>query len=130
MSRSNFFPQALRPYLPMAVVFFAVCVLLLLPDMAHATSTTDLPFATALDKVREAIKGPVAFTVSLIGIVAAGAVLIFGGEMSGFLRTLVFLVLVIAIIVNAGNLVQMLGGDAALIAAQVEQSVSAIRGAG
>jgi type IV secretion system protein VirB2 len=64
----------------------------------------------------------------LVGIVAAGAVLIFGGEMSGFLRTLVFLVLVIALIVNAGGLIKIMSGDGAMIAAQVEHSLSMLRG--
>jgi type IV secretion system protein VirB2 len=120
--------QTLRPYAPAFFLLCAVLVLMLLPDMAHASATSDLPFTDGLEKLKGAISGPVAFGISLVGIIAAGAMLIFGGEMSGFLRTLVFLVLVIAIIVNASNIIVALGGNAAMIAAQVEQSIGAIRG--
>ena len=54
--------------------------------------------------MRDSLTGPVAFAVSIIGIIVAGAVLIFGGDMNGFFRTLVFLVLVMALIVGANNL--------------------------
>jgi type IV secretion system protein TrbC len=119
------------------LMLFAVLVLFLMPHVAHAVSETgskDLPFEEPLTKLTDSIKGPVAFSISLIGIVAAGAVLIFGGEMSGFLRTMVFLVLVIAIIVNASNIITMVGGDGALIAHSamplVKSSLSAVRGIG
>lgn len=54
--------------------------------------------------MRDSLTGPVAFSVSIIGIIVAGAVLIFGGDMNGFFRTLVFLVLVMALIVGANNM--------------------------
>lgn len=121
--------QASRSYLPMAFMFFVVCVSILLPDLAHATDTSnsDLPFVTPLKSFTDALTGPVAFGISLVGIIAAGAVLIFGGEMSGFLRTLVFLVLVIAIIVNAGTLITFIKSDAATVAAQIDHSIVVLR---
>jgi type IV secretion system protein TrbC len=112
-------------------------VLLAMPHVAHASTdsgTQGLPFETPLKKLTDSIKGPVAFSISLIGIIAAGAVLIFGGEMSGFLRTMVFLVLVIAIIANAAGLVQMVGGDGALITGNtlpnLKNTFLAVRGIG
>jgi type IV secretion system protein VirB2 len=44
----------------------------------------------------------------LIGIVGAAGVLIFGGELTGFLRMMVFLVLLIAILVGAQNVLTTL----------------------
>ena len=121
--------KALRPYAPALFLLCAVLVLIFAPNLAHATETGagSLPFEEPLQKLKDAISGPVAFVISLIGIVAAGAVLIFGGEMSGFLRTLVFLVLVIAIIVNAGTLITFIKSDAATIASLIDYSVGTFR---
>jgi len=115
MSNSNTLSVP-RPYL-----LALASLLVLLPELAHATDTAEggsMPYETPLKALTKSIRGPVAFGISLIGIVAAGAVLIFGGEMSGFLRTLVFLILVIAIIVNAAGLIKLMGGDGATLDAQ------------
>jgi type IV secretion system protein VirB2 len=98
-----------------------VLVMVLLPDLAHASDTAtegseDLPFMDPLHNLGSAISGPVAFSISLIGIVAAGAILIFGGELSGFMRSMVFLVLVIAVLVNASNVIKFISSNAATIA--------------
>ncbi|MCZ5870992.1 conjugal transfer protein TrbC, partial [Vibrio parahaemolyticus] len=53
---------------------------------------------------------PVAFGASALGIVAASVGLIFGGEMDGFVRTLMMIGLVVAVIVGAVNLLTMLFG--------------------
>jgi type IV secretion system protein VirB2 len=52
----------------------------------------------------------------LIGIVGASGVLIFGGELTGFLRMMVFLVLLIAILVGAQNVLTTLFAAGAEIA--------------
>ena len=106
----------------------AVLVLMVLhPQVAFAADTTDgakagtdLPFVAPLKTLANALTGPFAMTVSLIGIVGAGAMLIFGGDMGGFLRSLVFLVLVIAVIVAASSFMKMFSADAAVIAAVVD----------
>lgn len=49
------------------------------------------------------LPAPVAFTLSIIGIVVAGGILIFGGELNAFFRTLIFIVLVMALLVGANN---------------------------
>jgi|KBSSwiStaDraftv2_1062776.scaffolds.fasta_scaffold909740_2 type IV secretion system protein VirB2 len=116
-SDSNPF-RAVPSCLPGLLALILVAALVLLPDLAHATDTADaggLPYEGPLKQLTKSIRGPVAFGISLIGIIAAGAVLIFGGEMSGFLRTLVFLVLIIAIVVNAAGMIKLIGGDAATI---------------
>jgi len=63
-----------------------------------------LPWEGPLDKIGNSISGPYAFVASLIGLIAAGSMLIWGGEIGAFLKTLVYLVLVISIIVFARNL--------------------------
>ena len=62
-----------------------------------------MPFDDWMTNIRTSITGPFAFTASIIGIVGAGAMLIFGGDMNGFLRTLIFIVLVLSFLVAAQN---------------------------
>jgi len=82
----------------------------MLPHEAYAAGTAGggLPYESALTRLRASITGPVAFTLSLIGIVGAAGALIFGGELTGFLRMMVFLVLLIAILVGAQNVLTTL----------------------
>jgi type IV secretion system protein TrbC len=89
-----------------------VLIGVLFPALAFAAEeASGLPYEDGLEKFQRSIQGPVPFAISLVGIVACGAMLIFGGEISGFMRTMIFIVLVIAVIVQAGSVVVMLGGD-------------------
>lgn len=83
-------------------------VLVLGENCAYAD---DLPWDTGIKKIRENLTGPVASGLSLIGLIAAGATLIFGGEISGFLKSLIYMVLVISLII-AGNafITNVMGG--------------------
>jgi len=95
-----------------AVVFLTVFVF---PDVAFAAGEDGkLPYEGGLRTFQESLEGPVPFAISLVGIVACGAMLIFGGEISGFMRTMIFIVLVISIIVQAGNVVELMGGTGSL----------------
>ena len=103
--------------------FWGVGLLLVLwvlsmPNEVYAAGTAGggLPYESALTRLRASITGPVAFTLSLIGIVGAAGVLIFGGELTGFLRMMVFLVLLIAILVGAQNVLTSLFAAGAEIA--------------
>lgn len=96
-----------------------VCGLALMPDVAHATVGTggSLPYEDWLTNLRNSVTGPVAFSLSLIGIVGAGGVLIFGGELNAFLRTIIFLVLVMAFLVGAQNVMSTFFARGAEVAA-------------
>ena len=74
-----------------------------------------LPYENWLAKLRDSLTGPVAFAVSIIGIVVAGSTLIFGGDMNGFFRTLVFIVLVMALVIGANNMMGFFGRGAELL---------------
>lgn len=63
-----------------------------------------LPYENWLLTLRNSVTGPVATTLAIIGIVVAGGVLIFGGELNAFFRTLIFIVLVMALLIGANNL--------------------------
>lgn len=103
---------------PQVVFTFGLLMLLLLgteSSFASSASGGGLPFDDWLTKISDSITGPFAFSVSIIGLVAAGAALIFGGDMNGFLRSLIFIVLVLAFIIAAKNTLSAITGTGAQI---------------
>lgn len=92
--------------------------LLAAPQLGLASEGTggSLPYESWLTSLRNSVTGPVAFALSIIGIVIAGGVLIFGGDLNAFFRTLVFIVLVMALLVGAQNMMGTLFGRGAEIA--------------
>jgi len=103
-------------------------VVLLSPVVAHAaTGGGGLPWETPLQTLSNSISGPVAYGVSLIGLVVCGGVLIMmGGELNHFARTVIQAVLVISFIVAGKNTMSTFGwGAGAQIGNRVE-----IRGEG
>ena len=97
--------------------FLILAVFLLSPDYAFASAMGggDLPYETWLNRLRESATGPIAYTVAIIGIIGAGAMLIFGGEINGFLKSIVFIVLVMALLVGANAMMSSLFGRGAEI---------------
>jgi len=99
----------------------AILALLALAILApqHALASTgtggSLPYESWLTNLQNSVTGPVAFALSIIGIVVAGGVLIFGGDLNGFFRTLIFLVLVMALLVGAQNVMSTFFGMGAVI---------------
>jgi type IV secretion system protein VirB2 len=92
------------------LALMAISVVLTLGDAAFATGGgTKMPWETGLSSLQTSITGPVAMVISLVAIVGAGAALIFGGNIQGFLRTAVYIVLVVGLIISANNLLQALG---------------------
>jgi len=112
------YPQKLgiNHWIIFATTLFIIA-LIVCPDFAHAASSSNsgLPYEDWLTKLRNSITGPVAFAISIIGIVVAGGVLIFGGDLNGFFRSLVFLVLVMALIVGANTVMTKFFGQSAVI---------------
>lgn len=116
------------PTLNRQTVFFIalLCIAFaMLPQQAFASTGTggSLPYESWLTNLRNSVTGPVAFTLSIIGIVVAGGVLIFGGELNGFFRTLIFIVLVMALLVGAQNMMGTFFGRGAEIAAVLDSSI-------
>ncbi|EJG1885252.1 TrbC/VirB2 family protein [Vibrio parahaemolyticus] len=79
-------------------------------SFAANASSTGLPWESPLERIVDSITGPVAFGASALGIVAGCAGLLFGGEMDGFIRTIMMIGLVVAVLVGAINLITMLFG--------------------
>lgn len=117
--------QSMFFYVGLAVM---LAVFLIAPQHAFASEGTggSLPYESWLTNLRASVTGPVAFALSIIGIVVAGGVLIFGGDLNGFFRTLIFLVLVMALLVGAQNVMSTFFGRGAEIAAVGEALVRAV----
>jgi len=113
-------------YIGLAIV---LAFFLLAPQHAFASegSGGSLPYESWLTNLRNSVTGPVAFTLSIIGIVVAGGILIFGGELNGFFRTLIFIVLVMALLVGAQNMMSTFFGRGAEIAAQTDEALLKIK---
>lgn len=89
---------------------FTLAIILLslvFPAIAMALESP-LPYEGGLKALEDSFAGTVPFVISLAGIVGCGAMLIFGGEISGFMRTMVFIVLVVAVIVQASSIISFL----------------------
>ncbi|NII55485.1 TrbC/VirB2 family protein [Luteibacter sp. SG786] len=100
--------------------------LLVFPAVALALEA-GLPYESGLDLLEESFKGPVPTVISLAGIVGCGAMLIFGGEISGFMRTMVFIVLVVAVIVQASNIIEIFKPASRSVAAAITATNSSGR---
>lgn len=105
--------------------FLLFIAMLIVPEQSFAAVGTggSLPYETWLTSLRNSVTGPVAFTLSIVGIVIAGGVLIFGGELNAFFRTLIFLVLVMAFIIGANNMLTTFFGVSAEITIDVSNEV-------
>jgi len=102
----------------LAFVFLLAIFFLAVSGQAHASEGIGgtLPYESWLMNLRNSVTGPVAFTLSMVGIVVAGGALVMGGDLSGFFRTLVFIVLVLAFLVGAQNMMSNFFGRGAEIA--------------
>ncbi len=67
---------------------------------------TGMPYESVLSTLSSSLSGPVAKAIALIGIVGSGAALIFGGEISGFLKSVIYLVLVCSLLIMGNVLVE------------------------
>lgn len=103
-------------------VMILLALIVIAPHHAMAAEGTGgaLPYESWLTNLRTSVTGPVAFALSIIGIVIAGGVLIFGGDLNGFFRSLIFLVLVMALLIGAQNMMSTFFGRGAEIAAVID----------
>lgn len=110
-------------------LFALLAFMMLAPHPALASEGTggSLPYENWLTNLRNSVTGPVAFTLSIIGIVVAGGILILGGELNGFFRTLIFIVLVMAFLVGAQNMMSTFFGRGAEIAALTDGALHQVK---
>lgn len=121
MHRTN--EKALQTVFTITFAAFVILLIFAGPAIASEGPGGGLPYESWLTNLRNSVTGPFAFTASLIGIVIAGGVLIFGGELNAFFRTLVFIVLVMALLVGAQNMMSTFFGRGAELAAAYNATV-------
>ena len=101
------------------ILLFSLCIsAIFMPDAFAGPGTGgSLPYETWLTSLRNSATGPVAYAFGIIGIVVAGGILIFGGDLNGFFRTMCVIVLVMALLVTANTIMTDLFETSAEIAA-------------
>lgn len=73
---------------------------------SYASTSTGLEWEEPLSKVTDSITGPVAYAISALMMVAGGAGIAFGGDVSGWLRYVLISCLVIGVL---GFVIPLLG---------------------
>lgn len=109
---------SLRPVWVYASVFLVLVALVVwCPSLANAATSAGggLPWEDPLQRLVNSLRGPVAFAISMLGLIAGGAMLIFGAEINDFVRRLIMLVLVISLLVFSGNILSNLFGVGAVV---------------
>lgn len=75
-----------------------------------ATGSQGMPWESPLNKIVNSLTGPVAGGIAALAFFIALASLAFGQDLSGFVRSMVILVLVVAGLIGIGSLISMLFG--------------------
>jgi len=93
-------------------------VLFALSEATYASqgSGGGLPYEPFLDRLRASVTGPVAYILSLLGILVGFGGLLFGGDLNGVFRMLLMLILLISVLVGAQNMMSSFFGTGAEIA--------------
>ena len=74
------------------------------------------PFDAPLERIVNMLTGNVAIAIALVGLVMAGTVLIFqGGEMKDFVKSILGVVIVAAILILAGNILNFFFGAVIIV---------------
>lgn len=103
--KNGFFSK--EDWLSTLIPVLLIGAILFFPEITYAAN---LPWETPLGKITTSLTGPVAFSISLLGIIGSGATLIWGGEINQFIRTIIYIVLVIALIVSSTTVLSSIFG--------------------
>lgn len=105
----------------------AIMVLFMWPHAAWASeSGGGLPYESYLTNIRQSATGPIAYAFAVVGIVVAGGALVMGGDLNGFARALLLLVLVASLLVGANAVLSSISGGGATVAALVPAGANAV----
>lgn len=95
-------------------VMFCILALLLflvITDSAFAsTGAQGFEYETALEKFSQSITGPVAFFIAIIAMAASGFGIVFGGELTGWIKIACGIICMVGFIVFSSNIYQTLFG--------------------
>lgn len=110
---SNRFNRWLPMVLPVALFGFV----LLFPEQAHASATggSGLPWETPIQRFVDSMLGPVSLAMVLIGFVGGVFGFMTGGEINGFVRGMVVMILSGSILLAAKPFITGLFGISAAL---------------
>jgi type IV secretion system protein VirB2 len=84
------------------VTLVSLCAVVGSAFAADTSSSAVLPYENWLKTIQKSLTGPVAFSISIIGIISCGVTLIFsGGEINRFMKSVIYLVFVMTLLVGA-----------------------------
>jgi type IV secretory pathway VirB2 component (pilin) len=86
--------------------------IVLLPARARAAGVggSGLPWESPLSMIARSLTGPVALSIAIIALMAAGGTLVFGGELNEFTRRSCIAVLALAFLVAGSSFMTTLFG--------------------
>ncbi len=87
-----------------------------------------MPWEQGTTAFVDSITGPWAAAIALMAIVVSGAVLVFGGELNAFGRSMFFIILVTSVIMGATQLLPLFTGGAVLPPGPVVPKAEALSG--
>ena len=91
-----------------ALQLFALIALMAVSTFAFAGEP--MPWDAGLKKFGDALTGTTAMYIAILAFAASMLGLIWGGELSGFVKGLVWTILVVSALVGAASLAKNLGG--------------------
>ncbi|WP_373533385.1 TrbC/VirB2 family protein [Vampirovibrio sp.] len=96
--------------MPMLLASGLITVSILFPEVAHATSPggAGLPWEAPIATIVNSFLGPIALGMVLIGMVGGVWGFMTGGEINGFVRSMVVMVLAGSVLASARPFVQQL----------------------
>lgn len=94
------------------VVFVLVGIICLnSQDIVFAGS--DMPYEQGITKLKNSLSGPVGVAIAVIAMFVVGATFIFGGDLTGFTKTLVGVCFAIGVMLGGNALITKLFGNTA-----------------
>ncbi len=95
----------IRALLTMAVVLLGA--ISIGPELAQASTTTSsMPYSTATSSIKDDLTGPTASAIGITAFAVLGGVLAFGGEISGFVKGLIYTGMAVSLMPGAATLYQ------------------------
>ena len=106
------------------MTFGLTAVILTMSDLSlGATGGAAMPWESPLRMIMGSLTGPTAGYIALIAIVVCGAMLIFGGDFSGFARNVINVVIAYAIILGASTIITNLFPSSGAVLPQAEKHI-------
>lgn len=93
------------------LILCVLCIIAIIEDSAIAsTGAQGFEYEDALEKFSQSITGPVAFFIAIIAMAASGFGIIFGGELTGWIKIACGIICMVGFIVFSSNIYQTLFG--------------------